>query len=432
MSEYNYLPRLMDAQLQETLSYIGAVLVVGPKWCGKTTTAEMHAKSVLKMQDPDQAKGYLATAETKPSILLMGENPRLLDEWQIAPVLWDAVRTAVDNRHETGLFILTGSNSVDDKQIMHSGTGRIAKLQMYPMSLYESKESSGSISLQELFDNPNLDVDGIKSPLSIERLVFAACRGGWPASLNAQTEKGALFIAKTYLQSVCDEDCSSIDGVKRDPQRMRTLLRSYARNISTLATNASILSDLQANFSDFSEPTLYAYLNVLKRLFVIEDVPAWNPAIRSASSIRSGDKKEFTDPSIAVAALNLTPEKLLFDLHTFGFIFETLCIRDLKVYSSALGGRVSYYHDRFGLEADCVLHLDNGKYALIEFKLGSKQIEEGAQHLRQLGDLIRKHNAENSQQRLSEPDLLIVITGGEIAYKRDDGVYVIPIGCLKD
>lgn len=432
MSEYTYLPRLMDAQLQETLSYIGAVLVVGPKWCGKTTTAEMHAKSVLKMQDPDQAKGYLATAETKPSILLMGENPRLLDEWQIAPVLWDAVRTAVDNRHETGLFILTGSNSVDDKQIMHSGTGRIAKLQMYPMSLYESKESSGSISLQELFDNPNLDVDGIKSPLSIERLVFAACRGGWPASLNAQTEKGALFIAKTYLQSVCDEDCSSIDGVKRDPQRMRTLLRSYARNISTLATNASILSDLQANFSDFSEPTLYAYLNVLKRLFVIEDVPAWNPAIRSASSIRSGDKKEFTDPSIAVAALNLTPEKLLFDLHTFGFIFETLCIRDLKVYSSALGGRVSYYHDRFGLEADCVLHLDNGKYALIEFKLGSKQIEESAQHLRQLGDLIRKHNAENSQQRLSEPDLLIVITGGEIAYKRDDGVYVIPIGCLKD
>ncbi len=432
MSEYTYLPRLMDAQLQETLSYIGAVLVVGPKWCGKTTTAEMQAKSVLKMQDPDQAKGYLATAQIKPSILLMGENPRLLDEWQIAPVLWDAVRTAVDNRHETGLFILTGSNSVDDKQIMHSGTGRIAKLQMYPMSLYESKESSGEISLRELFDNPNLDVDGVRSPLSIERLVFAACRGGWPASLTAKTEKAALFIAKTYLQSVCDEDCSSVDGVKRDPQRMRTLLRSYARNISTLATNASILTDVQANFSDFSEPTLYAYMNVLKRLFVIEDVPAWNPAIRSASSIRSGDKKEFTDPSIAVATLNLAPEKLLFDLHTFGFIFETLCIRDLKVYSSALGGRVSYYHDRFGLEADCVLHLDNGKYALIEFKLGSKQIEEGAQHLRQLSDLIRKHNIENPHQHLSEPDLLIVITGGEIAYKRDDGVYVIPIGCLKD
>ncbi len=300
------------------------------------------------------------------------------------------------------------------------------------MSLYESKESSGAISLRDLFDDPSLDVDGIISPLTIERLVFAACRGGWPASLNANSEKAALFIAKTYLQSVCDEDCSSVDGVKRDPQRMRTLLRSYARNISTLATNASILNDVQANFSDFSEPTLYAYMNALKRLFVIEDVPAWKPSIRSASSIRSGDKKEFTDPSIAVAALNLTPEKLLFDLHTFGFIFEILCIRDLKVYSSMLGGRVSYYHDRFGLEADCVLHLDNGKYALIEFKLGSKQIEEGAHHLRQLRNLICKHNAENPQQHLSEPDLLIVITGGEIAYKRDDGVYVIPIGCLKE
>ena len=432
MSEYTYLPRLMDAQLQETLSYIGAVLIVGPKWCGKTTTAEMQAKSVLKMQDPDQAKGYLATAETKPSLLLMGENPRLLDEWQIAPVLWDAVRTAVDNRHETGLFILTGSNSVDEKKIMHSGTGRIAKLQMYPMSLYESKESNGSISLRALFDDPALDIDGVKSDLTVEQLVFAACRGGWPASLNAKSEKGALFISKTYLQSVCDEDCSSIDGVRRDPQRMRTILRSYARNISTLATNASILSDIQANFSDLSEPTLYAYLNVLKRLFVIEDVPAWNPSIRSATSMRSGNKKEFTDPSIAVAALNLSPKKLLLDLHTFGFIFETLCIRDLKVYSASLGGRVSYYHDRFDLEADCVLHLDNGKYALIEFKLGSRQIEEGAQHLCGLRNLIRKNNAEKPQQKLSEPDLLIVITGGEIAYRREDGVCVIPIGCLKD
>lgn len=431
MSEYKYLPRIVDSQLEQTLSYIGAVLVVGPKWCGKTTTAETHAKSVLKMQDPDLAKGYLATAETKPSILLLGENPRLLDEWQVAPVLWDAVRTAVDKRRQAGLFILTGSNSVDDKQIMHSGTGRIAKLQMYTMSLFESMESNGAISLRELFENPNLDIDGIKSPLTIEQLVFAACRGGWPAGLQAQTDAGALFVAKTYLQSVCDEDCSALDNVKRDPQRMRTLLRSYARNISTLASNASILADMQANFADFSEPSLYAYLNVLKRLFVIEDVPAWNPSIRSASSIRSGNKKEFTDPSIAVAALNLSPEKLLFDLNTFGFIFETLCTRDLRVYSAALGGSVSYYRDRFGLEADCVLHLDNGKYALVEFKLGSKKIEEGAQHLCQLRDLIHDYNAQNSQH-LSEPDLLIVLTGGEMAYRRPDGVCVVPVGCLRD
>lgn len=432
MSKYQYLPRLMDDQLKETLEYIGAVLIVGPKWCGKTTTAEMQAKSVLKMQDPDQSKGYLATAETKPSLLLVGDNPRLLDEWQIAPVLWDAVRTAVDNRREKGLFILTGSNSVDSSQIMHSGTGRIAKLQMYPLSLYESKESNGCISLASLFDNPDYDIDGKKSDLSIERLIFAACRGGWPASINTVSDKAALFIAKTYLQSVCDEDCSNIDKVSRNPQKMRAILRSYARNISTLASNASILQDVQANFSDLSEPTLYSYLNVLNRLYVIEDIPAWNPSIRSASAIRSGNKKEFTDPSIAVAALNLTPDNLTTDLHTFGFIFETLCIRDLKVYSKKLGGKVSYYHDRYGLEADCVLHLENDKYALIEFKLGSKGIEEGAKHLVELRDLIRKHNEEMPQQRLREPDLLTVITGGEMAYKRNDGVCIIPIGCLRD
>ena len=427
-----YLKRFMDDQLKETLEYIGAVLIVGPKWCGKTTTAEKQAKSVLKMQDPDQSKGYLATAETKPSLLLIGENPRLIDEWQIAPVIWDAVRTAVDNRGEKGLFILTGSSSVDSAQIMHSGTGRIAKLQMYPMSLYESNESNGNISLASLFNNPDYDIDGIKSDLSIERLIFAACRGGWPESIGSVSDKAALFIAKTYLQSICDEDCSKIDFVIRDSQKMRAILRSYARNISTLASTVSILNDVRANYSDLSEPTLYSYLNVLNRLYVIEDVPAWNPSIRSASAIRASNKKEFTDPSIAVAALNLTPDNLITDLHTFGFIFETLCIRDLKIYSAKLGGSVSYYRDRYGLEADCVLHLDNDKYALIEFKLGSKGIEEGAQHLTELKNLIHKHNEEKPQQQLREPDLLIVITGGEIAYKRSDGVYIIPIGCLRD
>lgn len=432
MKEYPYLPRLMDDQLHETLEYIGAVLIVGPKWCGKTTTAEMQAKSVLKMQDPDKTKGYLASAETKPSLLLAGENPRLLDEWQIAPVLWDAVRTAVDNRRQKGLFILTGSNAVDESQIMHSGTGRITKLKMYPMSLYESKESNGSISLSSLFDDPNYDIDGKMSDLSIESLVFAACRGGWPASVNTTTAKAALFVAKAYLQSVCDEDCSKIDNVSRNPQKMRAILRSYARNVSTLASNIAILQDVQSNFADMSEPTLYSYLNVLNRLYVIEDVPAWNPSIRSASAMRSGNKKEFTDPSIAVAALNLTPDNLLTDMHTFGFIFETLCFRDLKVYSTKLGGNVSYYHDRYGLEADCVLHLENDKYALIEFKLGSRGIEEGANHLIELRDLIRKHNKESTVGKLREPDLLIVITGGEMAYRRNDGVCVIPIGCLKD
>lgn len=430
--DIKYRPRLLDKQLEETLQYIGAVQIVGPKWCGKTTTAERQAKSVLKMQDPDLSRGYLATAETKPSLLLMGDNPRLLDEWQVAPVIWDAVRTAVDSRHEKGLFILTGSNSVEREKIQHSGTGRIATLQMYPMSLYESSESNGSISLKELFGNSAYDIDGRKSSLTIEGLVFAACRGGWPASLEEKSEKGALFISKAYLDSLCETDVSRIDGIGRDPIKMRAFIRSYARNISTLASNNSLLQDMRGNSADFSEPTLYSYMNVLRRLYVIKDVPAWNPSIRSATAIRSSDKKEFIDPSIAVAALSLTPQKLLLDLHTFGFIFETLCIRDIKAYSSAMGGHVSYYHDRYGLEADCVLHLDDDRYALFEFKLGSREIEEGAAHLLKLRDEIRKRNEEKPAQKLREPDLLAVITGGEIAYRRPDGVNIIPIGCLKD
>lgn len=430
--DFKYFPRLMDEQLKDTLTYIGAVQIVGPKWVGKTTTAERQAKSVLKMQDPDLVMGYLETAQVKPSLLLLGENPRLLDEWQIAPVLWDAVRSQVDNRHEKGLFILTGSNSVDKNQIKHSGTGRIATLQMYPMSLYESKESNGTISLSELFYNSNYDIDGKKSNLTIEQLIFAACRGGWPASLDEKTAKGALFIAKAYFQSLCKEDTSKIDGIQRNPTMIKALLRSYSRNISTLANNTSILQDIRANYADFGETTFYSYTNVLKRLYVIEDVPAWNPSIRSASAMRANEKKELIDPSIVVAALSLSPEKLMTDLQTFGFIFETLCFRDLKVYSSKFGGHVSYYHDRYGLEADCVLHLDDDRYALFEFKLGSRGIQEGAEHLIKLKQLIINHNIEKPGQPLREPDFLAVVTGGEMAYQREDGVYIIPIGCLKD
>jgi len=427
-----YLPRIMDGILQETLGYIGAVAIVGPKWCGKTTTATRFAKSVLKMQDPDKTSSYLTLADTKPSLLLKGENPRLIDEWQMAPVLWDAVRTAVDERRQKGLFILTGSTSVDESKIMHSGTGRIARLKMLPMSLFESGNSNGSVSLQRLFSEPEYDIDGATSNLSIEELVYVACRGGWPAGIETTSDAEALFLSSNYLDNICESDCSKIDNISRNPIKMRAFLKSYARNISTFATNTSIMQDMRTNFTDISEPTLYSYLNALTRLYVIEEVPAWNPSIRSATAIRSTNKKEFSDPSIAVAALGLSPEQLLYDLNTFGFIFETLCIRDLKVYSSSLGGSVSYYHDRYGLEADCVLHLKNDKYALIEFKLGSKQIEEGATHLLELKSLIQKHNVENPLQKLHEPDLLIVITGGEMAMKRQDGVYVIPIGCLKD
>lgn len=426
-----YLPRIVDRELELRLEASGATLIVGPKWCGKTTTGEQKAKSILKMQDPDKKDGYLATAAAKPSLLLKGENPRLIDEWQIAPVLWDAVRTAVDQRQEDGLFILTGSTSVDDKNIMHTGTGRIARMKMYPMSLYESGESNGQISLRALFQDALLDIDGISSQLSIEQLIFAACRGGWPATLRRKNPEAQLLTARDYISNICESDISTVDGVQRNPTWTGLILRSYARNISTLAKKSNILKDVTANADSMTMPTLDSYLNALKKLFVIEDVEAWCPAIRSATTIRSGKKREFTDPSIAVAAMGLTPEYLEQDLKTFGFIFECLCIRDLKVYSSALGGEVSYYHDRSDLEADCVLHLSDGRYALIEFKLGSREIEEGAQHLLQIKQLVRTANA-SGKTNLREPDLLMVITGGELAYTRPDGVKIIPIGCLRD
>lgn len=426
-----YLPRIVDRELALRLEAFGATLIVGPKWCGKTTTGQQQAKSILRMQDPDKKAAYLATAEAKPSLLLKGDNPRLIDEWQIAPVLWDAVRTAVDIRQEEGLFILTGSTSVDDKKIMHTGTGRIARLKMYPMSLYESGESNGQISLKTLFDRSDADIDGITSPLSIEQLIFAACRGGWPATLRRKSYEAQLLTAREYITNICESDVSTVDGVQRNPVWTSLILRSYARNISTLAKKTNILKDVSANADGITAPTLDSYLNALERLFVIEDIDAWCPAIRSATVIRSGKKRGFTDPSIAVAAMGLTPEYLEQDLKTFGFIFECLAIRDLKVYSSALGGKVSYYHDRLDLEADCVLHLSDGRYALIEFKLGSREIEEGAQHLLEIKDLI--HQAiESGATSLREPDLLMVITGGEIAYTRPDGVKIIPIGCLRD
>lgn len=427
-----YLPRIVDDELTLRLEAFGATLIVGPKWCGKTTTGEQKAKSILRMQDPDRRDGYLATAATKPSLLLKGANPRLIDEWQVAPVLWDAVRTDVDQRQEEGLFILTGSTSVDNSKIMHSGTGRISRMKMYPMSLFESKESNGEISLKALFDHPDMDIDGIASELTVEKLIFAACRGGWPAALRRKSDVAKLMIAKDYLNNICESDISTVDGVQRNPTWTNMILRSYARNVSTLAKKTNIYRDVAANADSMTLQTMDTYLNALEKLFVIEDVEAWCPAIRSATTIRSGKKRGFIDPSIPVAALGLTPEYFQSDLKTFGFIFECLCIRDLKVYSQALGGRVSYYHDRMDLEADAVLHLDDGRFALIEFKLGSREIEEGAKHLLQLQELIRKYNEKQKQVPLREPDLLMVITGGEMAYTREDGVKVVPIGTLRD
>ena len=427
----DYIKRICDDELELKLEASGAVHIVGPKWCGKTTTAKQFAKSFIEMQDPDKRDMYIQTAKIKPSNLLVGENPRLIDEWQIAPNLWDAVRVSVDRRNEDGLYILTGSNSIDKTEIMHTGTGRIDTLVMYPMSLYESQESNGTVSLAKLFSDPHALNEGCESNLSIDQLIFAACRGGWPSSLKKKSDKAKLLVARSYFDSLCAEDISNVDGVQRDETTTRLLLRSYARNISTMVTNRAIINDVKANI-EFSESAFYSYVKVLKKLFLIQDVEAWCPAIRSKSAIQATDKREFVDPSLVVAALGVDPEYFNLDLKTFGFIFETLCIRDLKAYSAALGGRVSYYHDRYGLEADCVLHLRDGRYALIEFKLGSADIDDGAKHLIELENLIKEYNEKETQCKLRLPDLKIVITGTQYGYKRDDGVLVVPIGCLKN
>ena len=429
----NYLKRTADILLTKLLEAFGAILIEGPKWCGKTTTAEQVAKSVIKLQDPDMREEYLATAATKPSFLLKGETPHLIDEWQDAPVLWDAVRTMVDKRVVPGQFILTGSNAVDKSKIHHSGTGRIAKMNMLPMSLWESCESNGKISLKELFNNPDLDIDGIESDMTVEDLIFSACRGGWPATMSIKKESAKLLVSKNYVKTLCAEDISRVDSVKRDELLAQTILRSYARNISTLSKKSSLIADVSASGEvSCTEPTFDDYVGAFRRLFVICDIEAWCPSIRSKTAIRSGMKRAFVDPSIAVASLGLTPEALMVQLNTFGFIFEQMCIRDLKAYTIDIDSHVSYYRDRYGLECDLVLHLGDGRYALVECKLGSREIEEGAGHLVELKRLIHEHNKNEQQAPLHEPDLMIVLTGGKMAYTRPDGVKVIPLGCMKD
>ena len=428
----SYLHRTADIVLSERLEAFGAVLIEGPKWCGKTTTAEQIAKSVIRLQDTDKREEYLATAASKPSLLLHGDTPRLIDEWQDAPVLWDAVRTMVDKRNEPGQFILTGSNSVDKNKILHSGTGRISRMKMLPMSLWESGESNGKISLLQLFDDPSLDIDGITSDMEVEDLIFAACRGGWPATINIKSQKAKLLVARDYVNSVCREDISRVDNVQRDERVARLLLRSYARNISTLAKNTSLLADIVSSEEiSISMPTFDDYVAALTKLVVICNIDAWCPAIRSKTTIRSGYKRAFIDPSIAVASLGLTPEALHTQFKTFGFIFEQMCARDLKAYTPDFDTHLSYYRDRYGLEADLVLHLADGRYALIECKLGSKEIEEGASHLIELKRLIQEHNKKEEQVPLREPDLLIILTGGHMAYTRPDGVKIIPLATLR-
>ncbi|MCZ0862389.1 ATP-binding protein [Methanocorpusculum vombati] len=416
-----YIPRIADILLKESLASSGAVLIEGPKWCGKTWTAKHAAKSVLYLQDPDKTSSYLQIADTKPSLLLKGETPRLLDEWQMAPVLWDAVRFTVDQRQKTGQFILTGSASPQDNLVQHTGTGRISRIFMRPMSLFESGESNGTVSLSSLFARePN--IDSISS-LSIEDLAAAITRGGWPASVTGP-EETAFKRAIDYSEAVINHDISKVDGVEKNPARVRSLLRSLARNTASMATITTIKNDMALDEAGLSEKTISGYLSALKRIFVIEDQPAWSPALLSRTAIRTSAKRHFIDPSIAAAVLRATPKRLLEDFNTFGILFESLCIRDLRIYASLLDGEIFHYHDRNDLEADAIIQLHDGRWGAVEIKLGSRSIDEAANNLHKLKNKI-------DTGKMQEPSFLLVLTGGEFAYRRDDGVYIVPIGCLK-
>lgn len=418
----NYRKRIADDMLQARLRRKGAVLIEGAKWCGKTTTAEQQAASVLYMADPEIIK----VADISIKRLLKGERPRLLDEWQVAPAIWDAVRFDVDHSGSMGQFILTGSSvPPDTSEIVHSGVGRFAKLLMRPMSLFESGESNGDVSLSSLFSNPE-DIEG-ESNMDIEQLAFLICRGGWPGAVTLSGDD-ALGQAFDYFDIVTDSDVSRYDGVSRDPLRVRMLMKSYARHQGTGASVGTILADIRTNdSSELSDNTVYDYIKALKRTFVIEDMPAWNPNIRSKTAIRSSDTRYFIDPSIGTASLGLGPNDLINDLETMGLMFETLCVRDLRVYAESIDGSVYHYRDKNGLECDAVIHLRNGSYGLIEIKLGGNQlIEEGARTLKALAELI-------DTTKMKSPSFMMVLTGvGRYAYRRPDGVYVVPVACLRN
>lgn len=422
----SYRNRIADTILKRKLEGKGAVVIEGPKWCGKTTTAEQIAKSVLYMDDPANKAQNITISEINPKQLLRGETPRLIDEWQIAPKLWDTIRFEVDHRGELGQFVLTGSAvPADTHEITHSGTGRFTWLMMRPMSLYESGESNGTVSLKEMFEE-NEKIEGY-ADLTFERLAFVVCRGGWPQAIDVRDEI-ALDQAIDYYTAVVHSDINRADNIEKNPERVKRLMRSYARNQGSQVPNTVLVKDVANNDeTSINEETVATYLKALRKIFVIEDMPAWNPNLRSKTAIRSSDTRYYIDPSIAVAALGLGPDDLISDLHTFGFLFETLCIRDLRIYADSISGEVYHYRDKDGQECDAVIHLRNGKYGLIEIKLGGDTlIEEGARNLKAM-------EAKIDTDKMNTPSFLMVLTGvGNYAYRRKDGVFVVPISSLKN
>ena len=424
----NYKCRIMDSLLEKKLQAKGAVLIEGPKWCGKTTTAEEIAASKIMLAKPDIKEHFKSLLEIDTEAALAGEAPMLIDEWQTVPKLWDAVRYTVDHRHAMGQFILTGSAVPDkeaEKEREHSGTGRFAWLTMRPMTLFESGESNGSVRLGELFSAPEKILE--KNELKLSDIAYLICRGGWPMAVGLP-EEAALEQAFDYYDAVTKEDVTNVDGVKRASERVQRLMRAYARHQGTQASVATLKEDLKNNDTTaLDEDTITSYLDALRKIFVVEDMPAWNPNLRSKTAIRTTDTRYFVDPSIATAALGLGPADLMNDLNTMGFFFEAMCVRDLRVFAEALNGKVYHYRDKTGLECDAVVHLRNGQYGLIEIKLGGETlIKEGAETLTQLADQI-------DTTRMKSPSFKMILTAtGEYAYRRpEDGIYVVPIGCLR-
>lgn len=423
----NYHQRIADSLLNFKLHSKGAVLIEGPKWCGKTTTALQIAKSSILMQDQDNLKDYLELAQIRPSALLQGETPHLIDEWQVAPQLFDAIRYEIDKRDEFGQFILTGSATpYDISKINHTGTGRISRMTMRTMSLFESGESNGTVSLKEIFDG-NTEVEGT-SNIDLSELSYLICRGGWPKVVDIKDQRIALQQAIDYYDGVINSDISRVDDIKRAPNRAARVLRSYARNIASQAKLSSITQDIKSNEEiNFSDDTVSSYIKALKSIFVIEDSNSWNPNLRSKAAIRTTDTRYFLDPSIACAALGIGPQDLENDLNTFGLLFENLVVRDLRIYADAIDGKVYHYRDNLDLECDAVVHLRNGKYGLIEVKLGGeKLISEGIKSLNKLEEKL-------DTTKMKAPAFKMVITGvGKFAYKNKDGILIVPIGSLKD
>ena len=426
-----YKERIIDKEITKQMKVAGAILVRGPKWCGKTTTCKQRAKSFIELQDEEVDNinsNALKLAEIKPSLLLEGAKPRLIDEWQLAPKIWNTVRHSVDESGKKGEYFLTGSatpNELDTKNL-HSGAGRFAFINMKTMSLFESGESNGKISLSDIV-NGNRRIDGVTSDITYEKMAFLICRGGWPDIFNFENEEDSLEISKNYVNAVCESDVSRIDGVSRNPFLTRQILQSYARLVSTIESNQTLIDDVIANNNDISDRTIIDYISALKKLYIVDEIPAWNPNIRSKTAIRATPKKSFVDPSLATALLSISPKELMLDPNTYGLLFENLVDRDLSIYINSIGGTLSHYRDRYGLECDEVAHFNNGKYGLIETKIGSeKSIEEAEKHLLELKKLISEND------KLREPDFLMIITNTKMAYTTENDVMVVPIGCLKD